>query len=328
MTFPPRQHVPGERNEKPAIAVFAFRRPDLLRLTLQSLERADGFGTLPVYLFSDAPRSTHASDIGLVGEVRALLSAWSAQHDATLYESSRNLGLRKSIVEGVTRILGNHDSVIVIEDDIVVSRCFLAFMAQALEGCRNRDDIMQVSGYFVPHDEHLPPVGLVRSPGSWGWATWRRAWNYYVDDAELLLEQVRHTDTAAFDFGGSYAFLEALEKNSDGRLDTWAVRWYASMWLRGGYAVYPALSMTRNIGFRKDATNTTPSRTAATFTNQPVAQSLPRIDWTRLGRNETIEYVNELERFYRWQHAEWTRPSWRARVAARWQRLARGHTPD
>ena len=40
MSSPSSPRAEGERSEKPAIAVFAFRRPDLLRLTLDSLEKA------------------------------------------------------------------------------------------------------------------------------------------------------------------------------------------------------------------------------------------------------------------------------------------------
>jgi hypothetical protein len=319
-----RSRPRGERSDYPAIAIFAFRRPDLLRLTLRSLEHADDFHRHAVHVFSDAPRANVPGDTAAVEAVRSFLRDWCAIHGAALHEADANLGLRKSIVGGVTQILAENDSVIVLEDDLILSPSFLQFMDEALEACANRDDIMQVSGYFVPHGADLPPVGLIRSPGSWGWGTWKRAWAHYRDDAQKLLDEVSAADTSAFDFRGSYAFLDALERNAGGTLDTWAVRWYASMFLKGGYAVYPSRSLTRNIGYRDDATNTSPTRTAKVFMNQPIADHLPAIDWSRLGRAETREFADALETFYRWQQSEWARPTLLERLHAKWDSLTGG----
>ncbi len=323
MSVIPRPDPSGARRESPAIAVFAFKRPDLLRLTLGSLERADGFDGLAVHIFSEAPRAGRADDAEAVNAVRALLRDWSETHRATVHEAPLNLGLRKSIVGGVTAVLNDHDSIIVLEDDLILSKCFLRFMTDALDACRDREDIMQISGYFIPHREKLLPVGLIRSPGSWGWATWRRAWAHYNDDAVALYKRIRERGHREFDFNGSYAFLEALRRNADGALDTWAVRWYASMFLSGGRALYPSHSLIRNIGFRDDATNTTPSRSGAAFHKQRIADTMPTIDWSQLGLEESQDFASALEGFYRWQQSEWVRPSWGERLRARWQLLTR-----
>ena len=324
MTSTPRPYGPGERFHKPAIAVFAFKRADLLRRTLRSLERAQGFGGFKVHVFSDAPRNEYPAEIDAVRRVRSVLRPWCSRHNAILHEATHNLGLRSSIVGGVTRVLEEYEAVIVLEDDLILSKCFLEFMEQALAACRPRNDIMQISGYFVPHNTDLPPVGLIRTPGSWGWATWRRAWTCYEDDAVKLVRDVSRRDPEEFDLRGSYAFFDELKKNAEGHLDTWAVRWYASMFLKGGLALYPARSMTRNIGFRGDATNTSPSPTATTYLDQRIARKLPAIDWSQVGSGETDAFAAALQKFYRWQNAKWVRPTLRERIAARWKILTGG----
>jgi hypothetical protein len=314
---------PSPRDEpagNPAIAVFAFRRLDLLQLTLDSLGNNEGFQHFVTHVFSDAARSHTGEEGDAVAAVRSFLRDWCADHGAILHEAPTHLGLRSSILAGVADVLRTHESIIVVEDDLLLSRHFLTFMNQALVGCRDREDVMQVSGYFVPHKSTLPEVGLLRAPASWGWGTWRRAWAHYVDDAEALVTQVAPRKTA-FDFGGSYSYFDALERNAQGTLDTWAVRWYASMFVRGGYAVYPSRSFVRNIGYRLDATNTGPSRTAGAFLRQPIAGDMPDIDWRSLGKGETREYAETLTAFYRWQQTEWARPTWRERIKARWERL-------
>ena len=311
-----------------AIAVFAFRRPDLLEQTLQSLETADRFSDFPVHVFSDGARLDVPGETDAVESVREFLRPWCRTHNAELVESPANLGLRRSITGGITNLLSRYHRVIVVEDDLALSPSFLVFMSEALEALKDREDILQVSGYFVPHTSTLTPVGLLRTPGSWGWGTWRRAWIHYNDNADELLAAVLVRDPKAFDLNGSYAFLDALRHNAEGKLDTWAVRWYASMFLRRGLALYPAQSLTRNIGFGEDATNCAPSATAGTFMSQPLAGLPQPVDWENIGGLETREYAEVLEQFYRWQQAEWAKPTWRERLEARLQFLVRGGASD
>jgi len=307
-----------------AIAVFAFKRLELVQRTLQSLGEADGFVDAPVYVFSDGARDDIAREAEDVAAVREWLRDWCTMNRAQMFESSRNRGLRPSIISGVTGILEKHDHIIVLEDDLIVSPSFLTFMNDALEAYEDRDEIMQVSGYFIPHSESLPPIGLLRTPGSWGWGTWRRAWRHYRDDAVALLAEICAGDPRAFDVNGSYGYREALQKNAEGTLDTWAVRWYASMFLMNGLAVHPSESLTRNIGFGDDATNCGPSATAGAYMSQRIARRLGSVDWDAVGTVENKDYVAALEGFYRWQRAEWAKPTWRQRIQARWELLAGG----
>jgi hypothetical protein len=306
------------------IAIFAYRRLDLLQATLSALEAASGFSSHPLVVFSDAASVAGTSEALEVAEVRRWLRDWCALRGAELHEAKESLGLRRSIVSGVSRILETHERIIVLEDDMIVSPSFLQFMNDALDALSERSDVMQISGYFVPHKRSLPPAGLLRAPGSWGWATWRRAWKNYVDDAEYLLRCVRESDPDRFDFNGAYAFVDALQRNVDGTLNSWLVRWYASMYLCGGLAVYPGKSLVRNIGFGPRATNTLPEPTAKTHLTQPVADTYPPIDWTGIGQSESFAFADTVEGFYRWQHHEWVKPSWGERIRARVNLLLKG----
>jgi len=303
------------------VAVFAFRRLDLLQKTLHSLETCDGFSGAEVVVYSDAPRPGKANEALAVANVRAWLRGWCHANGATLREARCNRGLHASITQGVSEILETHERVIVMEDDLVVSPSFLNYMNDALIAFQDREDVVQVSGYMVPHTDKLPPVGLLRAPGSWGWGTWRRAWHHYRDDAVALAEEVRRMDTGAFDFDDTYGNLEALERNASGSLDTWAVRWYASVFLRGGLTVYPAQSLVRNIGFGDDGTNCKPGPMAKVFSGQQIARSRV-IDRATIGPNETPGYADATKKFYRWQQRQWTKASFSQRVKASLNRLS------
>lgn len=300
-----------------AVAVFAFNRLGHLKSTLASLKANRGFPASTVHVFSDGARPDRPAEAGEVAALRDWASGWCQQNGAILHEAPVNNGLRRSIVDGVTDLLKVHESVIVLEDDLVVSPAFLTFMNQALDSYRDRMDIYQICGHFVPHLERLPAIGLLRTPGSWGWATWRRAWSYYRDDAQQLLAEVSSGDVAAFDMDNSYGFLEALEKNAAGTLDTWAVRWYASVFLRGGLSVYPGRSYVRNIGFDLRGTNCGPGTTGRAFARQKINRRPISPDWHSVGDAETPAFALALESFYRWQNNEWGKPTLRERIRAR-----------
>jgi LmbE family N-acetylglucosaminyl deacetylase len=296
------------------VALFAYKRLGTLKRTLEALERCDGFRDTAVNVFCDNGDPAMPRDVALANALQKWIAKWCRQTGAEMHVTDGNLGLRRSIVSGVTSMLSQSESVIVLEDDIVTSPSFLVFMNQALQHYRARDDIMQVSGYFVPHSADLPTIGLVRAPGSWGWGTWRRAWQHYSDDASALVTDIGRLDTNAFDLNGSYPYFETLRKNAEGTLDTWAVRWYASMFRRGGLALYPALSFTRNIGFGTDATNTTPTVIDRVYSRQRIRRRTISPQWESVGPTETQSYVRELERFYRWQNQKWAAPSMRERI--------------
>jgi hypothetical protein len=313
--------TPCERSGAAPVAVFAFRRLDLLRRTLGALERCEGFGAGPVVVYSDAARPSVPGEERQVAALREWLRRWCGRHGAELREAAVNRGLRASIIGGVTELTERYGRVVVLEDDIVVSRHFLRFMNDGLTGCERRDAIFQISGYFVPHRRRLPMLGLLGAPACWGWGTWRRAWRWYNDDAAALYAQVLERDTHAFDINGTYHNLEALRRNAEGSLDTWGVRWYASMFLRGGMVAYPELSLTRNIGFGGGGTNCGTSAMDRIYLRQRIARGPARYDWTALGDAADPRYADALEEFYRFQHRQWTLTPWPVRLRAKLARL-------
>jgi hypothetical protein len=274
-------------------------------------------------VFSDAARRNIEGEAESVLQVRQYLEAWCQRTGASLQCASQNMGLRRSIVSGVSNVLEKHNRVIVLEDDIVVSRVFLNFLNEALDAYASRADIVQISGNIVPHGRRLAAVGLFRMPGCWGWATWKRAWQFYDDDAKKLLSNIEQADTHAFDVNDSHGSVDALRRNAEGTLDTWFIRWYASVFLRGGLTLYPGISLTRNIGFDDQGTNCKPDRATRVFMQQKVNDRDVAVDWDSVGTREDPEFVAAIESFYRWQLRQWTKPSIRQRVRARLDLLSR-----
>ncbi|MFO1000108.1 MAG: hypothetical protein U0936_07215 [Planctomycetaceae bacterium] len=303
------------------IAIFAFRRLDLLKKTLTALQRSDGYPGGPVFVFSDAARSDVEGEGEQVADLRSWLAKWCLEQNAHLIQAKVNLGLRRSIVDGVTQLLQDYDRIIVIEDDIVVSRSFLKFMHQSLEAFHANERVFQISGYMVPHRGQLTDSGFLSVPGCWGWATWRRAWDYYNDDAVVLRQRLERLDLHRFDIDGTYGYWESLKLNAEGKQNTWMVRWYASMFLESALVGYPGRSLTRNIGFAEPGTNCGPGTMGQVFESQAISDALPL--WPSPDHEviESAAFRSVLSEFYRWQQHRWSAPSFRQVWAGRFKRV-------
>jgi hypothetical protein len=237
-----------------AIAIFIYNRPDHLAATLDSLVQCPGFNGATVYVFADGPKSV--PDLAAVHSAR-IVARQRLQGRANFVFSDVNLGLSTSITNGVAFVLEQHESVIVVEDDLLVSRGFLTYMNHALDHFAGDLNVFQVSGYspFGPDDGQSGAV-LLPWTSTWGWGTWRRAWGVYDPYAtgwqNLKRDRVLRR---RFNLAGAYDYAHMLELQMAGRRDSWGIRWYWSVFMRGGLVCYPPSSMVLNRGFDGSGTH-------------------------------------------------------------------------
>jgi len=235
------------------IALFAFNRPQHLEATVTALAKNDLAALSDLYVFVDGPHS----DLGIknIEKVRSVVGRISGFKSVHATFQERNTGLAESITKGVSQLTQEFGRAIVVEDDIVTSRGFLTYMNDALNLYEKESRVFQVTGYMVPNKWMAPQTGFLRIISSWGWGTWDRAWQHYESDAPSLLNRVRAKSESAFDLDGFAFQTYDLERNANNELDTWAVKWYASVFLNDGLCLYPKKSMLRNIGLDGSGTN-------------------------------------------------------------------------
>jgi hypothetical protein len=237
-------------SEVAPIALFAFNRPSHLQQTLMALAECSQAQDSDLTIFCDGPRSEQ--DMSSVEQVRGIARTWAdsgALGHVTIIEQPTNLGLATSVISGVTTILSESDTVIVLEDDIVVSPDFLRYMNDALALYHDEPAVVSIHGFTMNVARPLPQTFFLRGADCWGWATWRRGWEIFEPDAQLLLDQLdRSGGVTDFDFGDAYPYRDMLERQVKGNVDSWAVRWYASAYLANKLTLYPGKSLVRNIG--------------------------------------------------------------------------------
>jgi hypothetical protein len=237
------------------IALFAYRRTKALSRTLDALEACPEFVESPVFVFSDAPIDVCAARD--VDAVRALVRN-RLRSNMTLVEREKNLGLAGSIIDGVTRICNEYGRVIVIEDDLIVMKGALTWLNAGLDRFAAADKVWQVvlHQWDVP-EYHDRPEGLfLNLTSSWGWATWKRAWDRFDLAASGWTDIIENTDLRSqFDIGGAYPYSDMLQRAMCGSVDSWAVRFWWSVFRAQGVCLFPPRPLITNIGFDSMATN-------------------------------------------------------------------------
>ena len=244
---------PMTRNYAP-IALFVYARLDHTRQTIEALKRNPLAAESDLIVFSDAPRRQDLA--ATVQDVRRYIRTIDGFKSVQVVERESNLGLAASIIGGVTSICDTHGRVIVMEDDLVTSSHFLTYMNDALEKYADKPQVAAISGFHPPFKADMPETFFQCDADCWGWATWKRAWQTFnPNGAELLSELKRRDLLHIFDQNDSYAYVSMLENQVSGRIDSWAIRWRASVILNGMLSLYPKRTLTRNIGFDGSGTH-------------------------------------------------------------------------
>jgi hypothetical protein len=235
------------------IALFVYNRPWHTQQTIEALQKNERAEESDLYIFSDAAKSRETAPA--VRKVRELIGKVSGFRSVRIIDRESNLGLAKSIIDGVTRVCGEHGRVIVLEDDLVTAPWFLRYMNDGLHTYASDEKVGSVHGYWYPVDQGVPETFFLRGASCWGWATWSRAWQLFEADGRKSLAELRRLNlTRLFDLDGAIAYERMLQDQIAGKNDSWAIRWHASMFLAGYLQLSPSASLVRNIGF--DGTGT------------------------------------------------------------------------
>lgn len=227
------------------LLIFAHRRPWHLRSVLDAVARDNLARFTSVTIHVDGPRNW----LEKIQVYRTILEGKRPRPFLSCKVVSRkaNLGLARSVVGGVTEKLQAVPHVIVLEDDIVPQKGFLEYMNQALDIYGTSRNVLQISGFRPPGRSSLTQeVQFSPLTTSWGWATWRRAWNKFK--MKISVPRDFPSQKKRFNFDGSYPFDRLLMDAIHGKSQSWAIRWYYACYQMKGLTVYPPSSYVENIG--------------------------------------------------------------------------------
>ena len=236
------------------IVLFVYNRAAHTEETVKALLKNKECTESELFIYSDSAKNPDQHDA--VENVRNYIRSINGFKKVTIREQEVNRGLSASIIYGVTEIVNKFDRVIVLEDDLIVSPYFLDFMNRSLEKYESDDRIACIHGYIYPVDTELPTVFFLKGADCWGWATWKRAWTIFEPDGKKLQRELQERNLQSeFDFDGSYPYYKMMEDQSNGLNQSWAVRWYASVFIKGMMTLYPGKSLVHNIGLDSSGTH-------------------------------------------------------------------------
>ena len=236
------------------ILLFVYNRPEHTRRCIESLTRNALAADSTLYIYADGPKDTTQQTA--VDEVRSYLRTISGFKTVNLIERKENWRLARNIIDGVTTQVNRYGKVIVLEDDLVVAPYFLQFMNDALETYKDEPKVGHIQACDFTQDPSLPETFLIKWTGSWGWATWERAWKHFNPNGKALLEELEQRKlTYTFDFNGKYGFTRMLRRQIEGKNNSWAIRWNASLFLKDILSLNVGRSLVQNEGFDGSGTN-------------------------------------------------------------------------
>jgi len=239
------------------IALFAYKRPVHVRRAIEAILGNPEAVHSDLYIFSDGPKS--ARDEAAVQSVRGELRNIRGFKSVNIIEREKNLGLRASVVDGITRLTEAHDRVIVIEDDLVVSPDFLNFMNAGLERYAQEARVYSISGYMYPIElTGLEDSLFLPMTSCWGWATWKRAWRQFDPSLSGVRSLERDRSLRQkFNLDGAYNYYSMIRQQSKGKIDSWGICWHLSVFLKDGLTLYPRQSLVENLGVDGSGTHNT-----------------------------------------------------------------------
>lgn len=236
------------------ILLFVYNRPEHVRQCIASLQANELAAQSPLFIYSDAAKTPESREG--VEQTRQFIRDIDGFASVTIIEREQNWGLARSIIDGVTTQVNSFGRVIVMEDDLIAAPYFLQFMNDALETYKDEPRVGHIQGCDFTQDTSLPDTFLIKWTGSWGWGTWDRAWKLFNPNGKELLQQLEERNlTHRFDFNSTYGYTRMLRRQIEGKNNSWAIRWNASLFLADILSLNAGRSLIRNTGFDGSGTN-------------------------------------------------------------------------
>jgi hypothetical protein len=242
--------------ERAPIALFLFNRP---HLTSQVYERVRAVRPSRLLVVADGPRASRPEDRTLCEAARKIVSSPDWPCELLTNFAEENLGNRGRLSSGLNWVFDQCPEAIILEDDCLPCPSFFSFCSQMLSRYREDNRIMHVSGQNLQG-------GMRRGNGSyffsryslsWGWASWRRAWQYY--DVGLSAWPIARQEgwlASILDDPLEIEYWTGIfDKTYGGLINTWDYQWLFTCWCQNGLSIQPNENLVSNIGVGPDATN-------------------------------------------------------------------------
>lgn len=278
------------------VAFLIFNRPDTTLKVFKEIAKARPPKLLVI---ADGPRSSRLDEADKCAATRAIINQVDWDCEVLTNYSDINLGCKKRVSSGLGWVFDTVERAIILEDDCLPHPTFFSFCEELLHYYKDDERVMHISGdnFQFGHKRTNHSYYFSRYNHVWGWASWRRAWQYY--DVELKLWETINEEDWLTDILGNqkiaHSWEQIFQAVYDGKIDTWDYQWLFACWLQSGLSILPNHNLISNIGFGTGATHTT---AVSEFANMPIeAMEFPLRHPKFVLRNTQADQLSQIRQF-------------------------------
>lgn len=285
------------------VLLLIFNRPDI---TYRVFEQIRECRPSRLFIAADGPREDVPQDKGKCSQAREITRAVDWDCNVKTLFREKNLGCGIAPCTAVDWFFENVEYGIILEDDCLPHQTFFRFCEELLKYYKNDQRVMTISGSNFQFGRKPIEYSYYFSKYTfmWGWATWRRAWDYFdlnmkvwpkVRDSGLLFNILGDRKEACF-------WRNNFEQVFTGKKVTWDYQWQFSSWLQNGLTIVPKVNLVSNIGFGDNSTHTKGRSVLAGLEGKEIGLSLvhpPYIFPDKLADKINEKYVFNPSRLYK-----------------------------
>jgi hypothetical protein len=254
---------------KTPVVLIIYKRPETTARVLAEIAKAK---PVKLMVIADGPRSGIPGEEEKIAAARAVIDLVDWRCEVVKNYADVNLGCGIRPASGLSWVFDNVDEAIILEDDCLPHPTFFRYCEELLEKYRHDTRVMTISGnnFLFGKRHNSDSYYFSRYHHTWGWASWKRAWQYYdydmsawpqIKSANLLKKiLIRRNAVNYWD--------QIFQSVYDRKYNTcWDYQWLFSCWVNSGLCIIPNDNLVTNIGFGPNATHT---KTEGSLTGLPL----------------------------------------------------------
>ncbi len=289
---------------KTPILFILFNRPEPTKQVFNEIRKVK-----PKYLYvaGDGPRPHKPDDSKNCSEARSVVDLidWDCEVK-TLFQPN-NLGCGVACSTAINWFFEQVEEGIILEDDCLPASGFFTFCESMLERYRDNEDVFHISGnnFQMGRNRGEGSYYFSKYTGTWGWATWKRAWNHYqfnMENFENFVNQGK-LEKVVQSKGEKEYWMRMFKLTEMMRIDTWDYQWTFTVWDQEALAIFPNTNLVKNIGFMENATHTfDPESLLANIELGEMDANIPPVKIIRDKKADDFFYRKVLEVEYKKNH--------------------------
>lgn len=253
----------------PPVLLIIFNRPDIAKTLF---ERIREIKPPKLYFAADGPRKHKEGEVQKCMETRAIID--SIDWDCEIHKnfSEKNLGCKTRVSTAIDWFFENEESGIILEDDCLPDVSFFDFCSELLEKYKDDERVGMISGnnFQFGKIKNKYSYYFSKYTHTWGWATWKRAWNKfdisltnYPENKDKALAVLRNKKSKLYwDMIFSDIYTGRMDEMG---LSVWDYQWTYASFLNNFVSIMPSVNLVSNIGFGESISTHTKRKSKFSF---------------------------------------------------------------